>query len=154
MFLEFGKQQHYFALPVACWDESLKLATNHLSFLIYLTKQWSSPQHLSQEVFASLLKDYIMIFVIYRSISSYHIKTSSTMRKGQKSLPGLWISATLLAQALPKTTMSRREFAPSRFAPWTEAQAASPAAIKPGTTVSGSSPLIVTTWRTKNTKGI
>lgn len=33
------------------------------------------------------------------------------------NLPGLWISATLFAQARPKTTMSRREFAPSRLAP-------------------------------------
>jgi len=42
--------------------------------------------------------------------------------------------------------MSRREFAPSLLAPWTEAQAASPAAINPGTTASGSFPLMVTTW--------
>lgn len=35
----------------------------------------------------------------------------------QESLPGLEISAILFAHARPKTTMSSREFAPSRLAP-------------------------------------
>jgi len=48
--------------------------------------------------------------------------------------PGFAISAMRLAQALPKTTMSSRELAPRRLAPWTEAEAASPAAKRPGTT--------------------
>jgi len=42
------------------------------------------------------------------------------------------------AHALPNTTMSRRELAPRRFAPCTEAQAASPAAKSPGTIASWS----------------
>ena len=40
------------------------------------------------------------------------------------------------AQARPKTTMSKRELAPRRLAPWTETHAASPAAYSPGTTLS------------------
>jgi hypothetical protein len=44
-----------------------------------------------------------------------------------------------------KNNMSRSEFVPSLFAPWTDAQAASPAAIRPGITASGLSPLISTT---------
>ncbi|MCI49411.1 hypothetical protein A2U01_0070655, partial [Trifolium medium] len=38
--------------------------------------------------------------------------------------------------------MSRSEFAPSLLAPWTDAQAVSPAAISPGTISSGLSPLM------------
>ena len=59
--------------------------------------------------------------------------------------PGLRISATVLAHARPKTTMSRREFAPRRLAPWTDAHADSPAARSPGTMWFGSSPFTVTT---------
>ena len=43
-----------------------------------------------------------------------------------------------LAHARPKTTMSSSELAPRRFAPCTDAHAASPAAKSPGTTASGS----------------
>jgi hypothetical protein len=45
----------------------------------------------------------------------------------------------LMAAARPKTTRSISELEPSRLAPWTEAQAASPTAIRPGATRSGSS---------------
>lgn len=48
--------------------------------------------------------------------------------------PGLHSAAMVLAQALPKTTRSSRELAPSLLAPCTEAQAASPQAYRPGTT--------------------
>mmetsp|Transcript_23863 Transcript_23863/g.51455 ORF Transcript_23863/g.51455 Transcript_23863/m.51455 type:complete len:207 (-) Transcript_23863:1161-1781(-) len=51
--------------------------------------------------------------------------------------PGLAISATRLAQARPKTTMSSSELAPSRLAPCTDAHADSPAASNPGTIASG-----------------
>ena len=71
------------------------------------------------------------------------------LRKRINNLPGLLISETLFAQALPKTTISRRELAPRRFAPWTDAQAASPAAISPGITASGSLPFMSTTWKVK-----
>ncbi len=47
--------------------------------------------------------------------------------------PGLHKSLIVKAAALPKTTMSNNELAPKRLAPWTEAQAASPAANNPGT---------------------
>jgi hypothetical protein len=47
--------------------------------------------------------------------------------------PGLYNSAVFKAAALPKTTMSNKELAPNLFAPCTDAQAASPAAINPGT---------------------
>ena len=50
--------------------------------------------------------------------------------------PGARLSLMWLAQARPNTTMSRREFAPRRLAPWTDTQAASPAAYRPGTTLS------------------
>lgn len=48
--------------------------------------------------------------------------------------PGLHSAVMVLAQALPKTTRSSRELAPSLLAPCTEAQAASPQAYRPGTT--------------------
>ena len=44
------------------------------------------------------------------------------------------VSCTLWAAARPNTTISRSEFEPSRLAPCTEAQAASPNAINPVTT--------------------
>ena len=44
------------------------------------------------------------------------------------SSPGLHSASIVLAQARPKTTKSRSELAPRRLAPWTEAQAVSPAA--------------------------
>ena len=39
----------------------------------------------------------------------------------------------MLADALPKTTRSSNELAPNLLAPWTDATAAYPAAINPGT---------------------
>lgn len=60
-----------------------------------------------------------------------HVKTLE-----QASAPGLCSSAIVRAQALPNTTRSSRELAPSRLAPWTLAQAASPQAYSPGTTLS------------------
>jgi hypothetical protein len=50
---------------------------------------------------------------------------------------GSTISAQRLPAARPKTTRSISELEPRRLAPWTETQAASPIAIRPGTTVSG-----------------
>lgn len=44
------------------------------------------------------------------------------------SSPGLHSSSIVLAQARPKTTKSKSELAPNLLAPWTEAQAVSPAA--------------------------
>ena len=58
---------------------------------------------------------------------------------------GLIVSASLRPAARPKTTRSIRLFEPSRLAPWTETQAASPTANRPGTTLSGSPSLMVTT---------
>ena len=52
---------------------------------------------------------------------------------------------TRLAHARPKTTMSSSELAPRRLAPWTDAHAASPAAIRPGTMTSGLLPTGFTT---------
>ena len=45
--------------------------------------------------------------------------------------------AACMPAALPNTTRSISELEPSRLAPCTETQAASPTAIRPGTTVSG-----------------
>ena len=59
--------------------------------------------------------------------------------------PGLINSAQRLAAARPNTTRSSNEFEPRRLAPWTETQAASPTAIRPGTTVSTFPSLRVTT---------
>nr|CAA81505.1 unknown [Saccharomyces cerevisiae]prf//2118404U ORF [Saccharomyces cerevisiae] len=50
--------------------------------------------------------------------------------------PGCKVSATVWATARPKTTRSNKELAPNLLAPWTETQAASPQAIKPGITLS------------------
>ena len=47
------------------------------------------------------------------------------------------VSAALNPAARPKTTKSIKELDPSLFAPWTETHAASPIAIRPGTTQSG-----------------
>ena len=47
-------------------------------------------------------------------------------------------SAQRSAAARPNTTRSISEFEPSRLAPCTDTQAASPTAIRPGTTASGS----------------
>lgn len=60
--------------------------------------------------------------------------------------PGLQDSAMPSAHARPKTTRSRSEFAPSRLAPCTDAQAASPHAYRPGTTWSWP-PTCFRTWR-------
>ena len=57
---------------------------------------------------------------------------------------GLFSSAMVKAQARPKTTKSRRELAPKRLAPWTDAQAASPQAYNPGTTLSSPSAWVTT----------
>jgi len=56
--------------------------------------------------------------------------------KGLWVYPGFIISFTVLAAALPKTTISNKELAPNLLAPCTEAQATSPAANNPGTTLS------------------
>ncbi|KAH3673404.1 hypothetical protein WICPIJ_009792 [Wickerhamomyces pijperi] len=50
--------------------------------------------------------------------------------------PGFKVSAMVKATALPKTTKSNKELAPNLLAPWTETQAASPQAKRPGTTLS------------------
>eukprot|EP00982_Pelagococcus_subviridis_P017130 31518-Pelagococcus_subviridis.AAC.9 len=47
-------------------------------------------------------------------------------------IPGFSVSDTVFAHARPKTTMSRSEFAPRRFAPCTDADAHSPAAMHGG----------------------
>jgi hypothetical protein len=47
--------------------------------------------------------------------------------------PGLQSYLVVSDAALPKTTISRSELAPNLLAPCTEAQAASPAAKRPGT---------------------
>ena len=52
--------------------------------------------------------------------------------------PGFSISAARRPAARPNTTRSISELEPSRFAPCTETQAASPSAISPGTIESGS----------------
>uniref|UniRef100_A0A2M4C3H1 Uncharacterized protein n=1 Tax=Anopheles marajoara TaxID=58244 RepID=A0A2M4C3H1_9DIPT len=48
--------------------------------------------------------------------------------------PGRFSAAIVLAQARPNTTRSSNELAPSRLAPCTDEQAASPQAYSPGTT--------------------
>jgi len=58
---------------------------------------------------------------------------------------GLMVSAARIAAARPNTTISSSEFEPRRLAPWTETQAASPMAIRPGTRLSGLPSLSVTT---------
>lgn len=54
------------------------------------------------------------------------------------------------AQALPNTTRSSRELAPSRLAPWTLAQAASPQAYSPGTTLSCPLIWVIAWWGQRN----
>lgn len=64
-------------------------------------------------------------------------KGLTSLRSGCLS-PGLLILAMLKPMALPNTTMSRMELAPSRLAPW-QLLTASPAACNPGTTKSAQS---------------
>lgn len=71
--------------------------------------------------------------------------------EGWMSSPGLCSSAIVRAQALPNTTKSRRELAPSRFAPWTLAHAASPQAYRPGTTLSAPLVWVMTWWEKSRT---
>ena len=72
-----------------------------------------------------------------RSFSRFAIDASPSFSfNGNGRSPGLLASLIVFAHARPKTTMSSSEFAPSRFAPCTEAQATSPAAYRPGTTTS------------------
>lgn len=56
--------------------------------------------------------------------------------KGLWGAPGFNSALTVFAAALPKTTISNKELAPNLLAPWTEAQATSPAANNPGTITS------------------
>lgn len=70
---------------------------------------------------------------------------------GWMSSPGLCSSAMVRAQALPNTTKSRRELAPSRLAPWTLAHAASPQAYRPETTLSAPLVWVMTWWEKSRT---
>ena len=85
-------------------------------------------------------------------ISTMRITINRFLRLDQICMIGreVYIPAIRRAQARPKTTISSKELAPSLFAPCTDAHAASPAANKPGTIVSGfsgeglkTSPIIV-----------
>lgn len=66
-----------------------------------------------------------------KSKYAYHSCTAPISGIGS---PGLLVEAMWLAHARPKTTRSSSELAPSRLAPCTDTQAASPAAYSPGTT--------------------
>ena len=59
--------------------------------------------------------------------------------------PGRTVSAQRSAAARPNTTRSISEFEPRRLAPCTDTHAASPSAIRPGTTASGSPFFLVKT---------
>mmetsp|Transcript_4183 Transcript_4183/g.8139 ORF Transcript_4183/g.8139 Transcript_4183/m.8139 type:complete len:204 (+) Transcript_4183:404-1015(+) len=75
----------------------------------------------------------------WRSLSRLSIEASPALAgSGLSGAAGLVMSLMRLAHARPKTTMSSSELAPRRLAPCTEAHAASPAAKRPGTTLSGS----------------
>ena len=58
----------------------------------------------------------------------------------------MFSSLIVYAALLPKITKSKREFAPSLLAPWTDAQAASPQANRPGIYTSSPFSLIVNTY--------
>ncbi len=73
-----------------------------------------------------------------RSNRSSTCSTLAASALGPASRPGSISCAAPLAAARPKTTISSSEFEPRRLAPCTDTQAASPIAISPGTTVSGS----------------
>ena len=73
----------------------------------------------------------------YLSLSSLAIVSSpASAAKSFYVYPGVYYSTMVLAALLPKITKSRRELAPSLFAPCTEAEAASPHALRPGTRTS------------------
>lgn len=93
----------------------------------------SYPIQIGYAFFAGVLQRKILLEVHYNCI---HALLARTGFKSPIVWLGLFSAAMVLAQALPKTTRSRRELAPSRFAPWTEAHADSPQAYKPGTTLS------------------
>ena len=72
-----------------------------------------------------------------RSLSSRdNERSAESFGSAGCSALGVRISAQRSAAARPNTTRSISEFEPSRLAPCTDTQAASPSAIKPGTTAS------------------
>ena len=73
----------------------------------------------------------------WRSLSSRDsARSAESFGSAGCSALGVRISAQRSAAARPNTTRSISEFEPSRLAPCTDTQAASPSAIRPGTTVS------------------
>mmetsp|Transcript_11555 Transcript_11555/g.20898 ORF Transcript_11555/g.20898 Transcript_11555/m.20898 type:complete len:210 (-) Transcript_11555:837-1466(-) len=75
---------------------------------------------------------------LWRSLSTRSMVAAPAPEgSGLWGVPGLVSSSTRFPHARPNTTMSSSELAPRRLAPCTEAQAASPAAKRPGTVASG-----------------
>ena len=70
-----------------------------------------------------------------------------TLRDGNPDavVPGCVVAAQCRAASRPNTTRSSSEFEPRRFAPCTDTHAASPTAMRPGTTASGLPSRSVTT---------
>jgi hypothetical protein len=94
----------------------------------------------------------VLIFAVefspfeYLSLSKFAIVYSPAFEgKSFYNYPGIFNSFIVWAALLPKITKSKREFAPSLFAPCTDAQAASPQANKPGINTSSPYLLIVNT---------
>mmetsp|Transcript_112055 Transcript_112055/g.167742 ORF Transcript_112055/g.167742 Transcript_112055/m.167742 type:complete len:231 (-) Transcript_112055:1047-1739(-) len=87
-----------------------------------------------------------MIFCILRRTSAVDVEPLAQRRASRLAIdcspalggrsgrvwPGLEVLLMCSATARPNTTRSRRELAPRRLAPWTEAHAASPQAMRPG----------------------
>ncbi len=123
-----------------------------------LTKSWwhlISKQRLTSR-FPKTPSDFFNLTDIHNSqvsIMKTNIRTSESLHSNrthqQQFWPGLCSSAMVRAQALPNTTRSSRELAPSRLAPWTLAHAASPQAYSPRTTLSFPSAWVIT-WYKKN----
>mmetsp|Transcript_17997 Transcript_17997/g.36271 ORF Transcript_17997/g.36271 Transcript_17997/m.36271 type:complete len:204 (-) Transcript_17997:37-648(-) len=83
----------------------------------------------------------------YRYLSRLAMDASPALAgSGACGAPGVQVPATCRAAARPNTTMSRRELAPRRLAPCTDAHPASPAAYSPFTMQFSSPFFLVTTW--------
>lgn len=94
----------------------------------------------------------VLIFAVefspfeYLNLSKFAIVYSPASEgKSFYNCPGVFYSFIVWAALLPKITKSKSEFAPSLLAPWTDAQAASPHANKPGIYTSSPYLLIVNT---------
>lgn len=112
----------------------IKSNLSHPSFIIESSLNTPACSYIASYI--SILTSAVVSVPFANLKLSNYFKDSSPafLGKGLWVVPGFKLFLIVSAADLPKTTISKRELAPSLFAPWTDAQAASPAANNPGTT--------------------